>query len=374
MLIAYDSNRTLFTMDFQTLSPLPPGAPTREKQARCVYLAGVGHVGRALLHQLHTLPASGLRLVGACTTRRAVWAAEGLPPAHPFDNGTPPEPTDWRQILTRIEQHPALIFVDATGSPDVARYYPRLMQAGTHIVTSSKRANTFEQAFLDTLLHLSSVHGAHYRYETTVGAGLPIVQVIRDLVATGDRIQAILGCASGTLTYLFDRLDQGVTFSRAVQEAVERGYAEPDVRDDLSGEDVARKFMILARTAGWRVEREAVAVESLVPAGVQAVAREQVLAALEPFDAAWARRAETARRAGHTLRYVGRLAGGQISVGVQAVPTRSALGQLDGTDNLFQIHTERYTQPIIIRGPGAGPDVTAAGVLADILKVARARD
>lgn len=194
-----------------------------------------------------------------------------------------------------------------------------------------------------------------------------MIRVVQDLLVTGDRVQAARGVVSGTMTYLFSQIEQGVPLS----EAVRLGYAEPDPREDLSGEDVVRKFMILARTAGSRVEREEVEVENLVPAELAGGPRETFVESLVAFDREWADRAAAARERGERLRYVGRLREGRIRVGVESVPADSSLGMLKGTDNLLQLTTDRYsTSPLTVQGPGAGPAVTASGVFADILDIA----
>jgi aspartokinase/homoserine dehydrogenase 1 len=341
-----------------------------------LYLAGIGSVGRALLDQVANRPDAplSLHLAGACTSRRAYWLDADTPPSALLQRRIPYEATDWNQILADLtsDRTRPLIFIDATGSPDVARKYPALLQQGIHVVTPSKHANTFEQSYFDELHRLAHTHRASYRYETTVGAGLPVVQSVQDLVATGDEVHTIRGAASGTLTFIFSQLDDGVSFSEAVRTAAERGYTEPDVRDDLSGEDVARKFLILARSAGLRVERGHLAVESLVPPRLQDLDRPAVLDQLSTLDAGWQRRVESAHRQDWVLRYVGHLERGRITVGVRALPRDSAFGRLQGTDNLFAITTDRYADaPLRIQGPGAGPQVTAAGVLADVLKAAR---
>ncbi|MEM6288418.1 MAG: aspartate kinase [Bacteroidota bacterium] len=360
------------------LHPAAPvaGAPT--DPVLDVYLAGVGHVGGALLGQIAALPASGLRLIGACTRRTSAFAASGLDAAAP---DLRPEAADLDALVQTLARHAAArptVFVDATGSPEVADLVEPLLAAGVSVVTPSKLANTRSQDLYDRLRALAAGGRVHYRYETTAGAGLPVVGTVESLVATGDRVRSIRGVLSGTMTYLFGQIERGASFSTAARWAHEQGYTEPDPRDDLSGEDVARKLLILARSAGFKAERTDVEVESLVPPEAASVPVTLVTDALAASDAAWADRVARAEAEERRLRYVGRLEPREgraplLRVGVEAVPAASPLGRLGGTDNLVEITTDRYAaSPIVVQGPGAGPAVTAAGVLADVLAVARA--
>lgn len=327
-----------------------------------LFIAGTGAVGGTLIDEIGRLdhPKYNFDLLGHCNSRQCSWKAEK-------------HPTRWPEIQQKLEAYPSsnIIFVDATGSEEVARLYPQLFAAGIHVVTPSKLANTFGQHFYNQLRDVAQSHGTAFRYETTVGAGLPVISTLEDLQASGDRVTAVSGVVSGTMTYLFERLEAGVPFSKAIVEARKKGYAEPDPRDDLSGEDVARKFLTLAREIGWQIERDDLQVESLIPDALSAVDSDTFLQQLPDYDKGWNRKLQQARDAGRTLRYVGRLADGTIDIGVQEVSQRSPLGQLRGTDNLIRIQSERYRNtPMIIQGPGAGKEVTAAGVLCDIIKAA----
>lgn len=347
----------------------PVTQPQRAASTLNVFLAGVGAVGGALLDQIEAVADPRIRLVGACTTRGSALTPGGLAPAAAREearNGLRP---DWDSILLSLPQ-PA-VMVDATGSAEVASLYERLFEAGFHVATPSKLANAGAQAQFDRLLRLAHDRCLHYRYEATVGAGLPVIRVVQDLLRTGDRLVAAEGVISGTMTFLFSRLEAGVPLSAALREAVDHGYAEPDPRDDLSGEDVVRKMLILARTAGFRIEREAVHVENLVPPELARCSRDAFMDWIGVYDEAWAARAAEAAARGERLRYVAALHDGHISVQVQNVPAASPLGLLRGTDNLLALTTERYaTSPLTVLGPGAGPAVTASGVFADILDIA----
>lgn len=360
-------------------APLPtvslPDVHAAQGATAYVYLAGVGSVGSTLLRQIAARSSDDgpvLHVIGACTHLGAIW--NGDPDAVPLEVPETSGPPNWREILdVLIEEAPRpLIFVDATGSEEVARFYAELLETGVHVVTPSKIANTRSQDYFDRL-EKSRGEATHYRYETTVGAGLPVVQTVHDLCATGDHIRSIRGVVSGTLSFIFNALREGQAFSKAVREAAARGYAEPDVRIDLSGEDVARKFMILARTAGFRLERSQVEVESLVPEELRDLSPEVFRETLASVDPVWQERRQAAAARSAVLQYVGTFEGGAVRIGVEEVDEDDPLGRLEGTDNLIALHTDRYAHtPLIVQGPGAGPEVTAAGVLADVLKVARA--
>jgi aspartokinase/homoserine dehydrogenase 1 len=209
-------------------------------------------------------------------------------------------------------------------------------------------------------------------HEATVGAGLPIIDTYQKLVDSGDRVLRIEGCPSGTLGFLFGEMGRGRRFSEALREARDRGYTEPDPRDDLSGIDVARKALILGRLLGYRGELSSVKVESLVPRGSRRLPLTRFLSQLERWDEAWARRLEDARRRGMVLRYRATASRRSIGVGLKLVETNSATGALLGTDNQFSFTTMRYrANPLVITGPGAGPAVTAGGILNDILQLER---
>ena len=340
-----------------------------------LFVAGIGTIGGRLLEQIRELdhPRYNLKVIGVCNSRRMAWNQHGINLSKVSNEVAEGAPTDWEAIIEQLTQphRHQQIFVDATGDPEVAREYPRLLKNGIHIVTPSKQANTFEQEYFRTLMELSRKHDAHYHFETTAGAGLPVISTIADLVETGDTITEVSGVLSGTMNYLFDELEQGKPFSEIIRKAKEEGYSEPDPRDDLSGEDVARKFIIMARVSGLEVERAELEVESLCPADLSEVDLDQFFEGIAKHDSAWQSKIELAQSKNETLRYVGRLKAGQISIGVESVPKNSPLGQLSGSDNLIEIKSNRYAHsPIIVQGPGAGRDVTAGGVLADVMKIA----
>ena len=213
--------------------------------------------------------------------------------------------------------------------------------------------------------------GTHYLYEATVGAGLPIIQTLRDLRETGDDVTSIEGIFSGTLAYLFNVYDGTRSFSDIVREAKQRGYTEPDPRDDLSGTDVARKLIILGREMGLELEMGDVKLESLVPPGLEQGSIDEFMAALPAHDAAMQQRFESARARGKVLRYVGRLsAEGTATVGVVELDARHPFANIALTDNVVRFATSRYNNnPMIVQGPGAGPEVTAGGIFADLLRL-----
>jgi homoserine dehydrogenase len=267
------------------------------------------------------------------------------------------------------------VVVDATASDAIAARHPHWLARGLHVVTANKRGNGGELARAQAIARL---HGraALYGDSATVGAGLPLLQAVRALVAGGDRIHAVEGLLSGSMGWLFDRYDGMRLFSGFVREARAAGYTEPDPRLDLGGEDVMRKLLILARAAGIPLEARDVAIESLLPASLAHAATDAVDAQLGALDAPLRERYQQAWRDGARLRFVGsfeRDASGacRAKVGLRALPATHPLCGGSGTDNRVAIRSCRYLdQPLVIQGPGAGAEVTAAALLDDVLRIA----
>ena len=272
----------------------------------------------------------------------------------------------------RLDYLPHTVLVDCTASEAVAAHYADWLAAGIHIVTPNKKANSGDYAYYQRLQSARRSGASHYLYEATVGAGLPIVQTLRDLVQTGDDITGIEGIFSGTLAYLFNLYDGRRGFAGIVQDARARGFTEPDPRDDLSGQDVARKLIILGREMGLPLELRDVKIESLVPAELAGGTIEEFTAHLLRHDAAMAERLAAARARGKVLRYTGKLtAAGAATVGLQELEAKHPFANIALTDNVVRFATRRYRDnPLIVQGPGAGPEVTAGGVFADLLRLA----
>ncbi|MEO0557037.1 MAG: bifunctional aspartate kinase/homoserine dehydrogenase I [Bacteroidota bacterium] len=362
------------------LSALHEAFPMRRTRVHVVVI-GTGLVGRRMIEMLAehapTLMADDrihLRLVGLANSRKMTWDTSGLR----LENAIPDlenkgETADLDQLESRLLA-PGLerrIVVDATASEDVARRYVRWLEAGVGVVTPNKKANTVDMDFYRQLRAAAGRREVSYRYETTVMAGLPVVFTLRDLLRSGDRIRHIEGVFSGTLAFLFNQLDAGASFSEAVREAKARGFTEPDPRDDLMGEDVARKLLILARETGRSVERDELVVESLVPPELQEASASAFMEALPDLDAEWATCVAEAHQRGERLAYVGQIDDEGLRVGVKSVAVASPFGGSKGTDNVILIRSDRYTEtPLVVQGPGAGPDVTAAGLLADLINAA----
>src|SRR5579871_4625109 len=272
----------------------------------------------------------------------------------------------------RLDYLPHTVLIDCTSSDSVAAHYAEWLAAGIHIVTPNKKANSGDFGYYQRVQGARRSGGSHYLYEATVGAGLPIVQTLRDLVQTGDEISAIEGIFSGTLAYLFNLYDGSRGFAQIVQDARQRGFTEPDPRDDLSGQDVARKLIILGREMSLPLELKDVSVESLVPADLAAGSIEEFMARLPRYDAMLGERLAAARARGKVLRYTGQLtASGEASVGLRELDVRHPFANIALTDNVVRFQTRRYCDnPLIVQGPGAGPEVTAGGVFADLLRLA----
>ena len=277
----------------------------------------------------------------------------------------------------RTDHLPHAVILDCSASDAVAAHYADWLAAGIHVITPNKNAGAGDWNRYQAIRAAAAHSGARFRYEATVGAGLPIIQTLRDLLDTGDELLAVDGIFSGTLAWLFNRYDGKQPFSELVLEAKALGYTEPDPRDDLSGADVARKLVILAREAGVALSLDDVEVESLVPASLTGASREEFLQRLGETDATMQARHAAAAAHGQVLRYVASLqpardgAHARARVGLVELPVDHAFAHLRLTDNVVQFSTRRYSEnPLVVQGPGAGPEVTAAGVFADLLRVA----
>lgn len=268
------------------------------------------------------------------------------------------------------------IVVDATASEHVAAHHARWLRRGVHVVTANKLGMGADLARARDIAQAQRAGRSRYGDAATVGAGLPLIRSLRELAAGGDRIHSVEGVLSGSLAWLFNHYDGMRAFSGFVREAREAGYTEPDPRIDLSGEDVRRKLLILARAAGLPLHGADVQVESLVPPALANAASAQVDALLSALDGTLRERFQQARRDGARLRFVGRFEvdeAGHVSacVGLRPLPATHALCGGSGTDNRVAIRSCRYdAQPLVVQGPGAGADVTAAALLDDVIAIA----
>lgn len=270
----------------------------------------------------------------------------------------------------RADHLPHAVIIDCTASEAIARLYPSWLNAGLHVITPNKKANTQAMDLYRELRAAVASSQRHYLYETTVGAGLPIINSLRELVRTGDKVLEIEGILSGTLSYIFNTFSSSKPFSKVVLEAKSLGYTEPDPRDDLSGTDVARKLVILAREMGLELELGDVAIDPLLPAELRTGTVDEFLAKLPAHDGAFLDMLKKANDQNQILRFVGRIdEKGKASVGLRAYSKDHAFARLNATDNIVAFRTTRYAQPLIVQGPGAGPAVTAGGVFADILRL-----
>ena len=356
-------------------------------QTLSVGLIGPGQVGQALLKQMFAASPRlragtnlDLRIRAIAGSRKMVCSDLGF--ASDSEALSAYQQSDTALALDQFadsvlaEHLPHALIVDCSASDKVAQHYAGWLARGIHVVTPNKNAGAGDQQRFDLIR--ANAEQAKFRYEATVGAGLPVISTLRDLLDTGDQIESIEGMFSGTLAYLFNRFDGSAAFSALVYEAKKLGYTEPDPRDDLSGKDVARKLVILAREMGLKVSLFDVEVESLVPAVLADASVEEFMRRLPEFDAPMQAKLDTARANQSVLRFVAKLvppaqagARAKLTVSLQSLPNTHAFAHVALTDNIVQFQTARYcANPLIVRGPGAGPEVTAAGVFADVLRIA----
>ena len=342
---------------------------------------GMGKVGQALVRLVLAHGEKlGLQYVGLADSSGLVWAPEGISEdalhellaikergerlaCHPLGQGH----SEVSPISEVVNLEGPALLIDCTASAEITPLLIEARRQGVHVVLANKLPLVGPLADYQDLT--GPAPGA-LRYEVTVGAGLPVIRTLSSLLATGDKIHTIEGCFSGTLGYIFSRLERGVPFSAAVREAWQRGYTEPDPREDLAGWDVARKALILARSVGYKLELSEVSVEHLFPAEMADLKFEDFMNRLPELDEGYGRRLAEAQAEGKTLRYMAQVSKGACQVGLVEVAKQGRLGGLDGPENIIIFHTARYDEtPLSISGPGAGAEVTAAGLLSDILGI-----
>ena len=352
---------------------------------------GKGNIGGALIRQVAErsdalAETSGLRFeyVGICGQSRLTYDPRGLNASLRNSGGLdrllgdsdtgedyPGAPA---MIGRLLDDPPRNLCVIDTTSADMTEAHLACLRRGIPVVTANKKPITDRGAAYDEIQRLGRGNRMRYWYETTAGAGLPVVSTVTELVETGDEVIEIVGCLSGTLGYICSQLDHGRAFSEIVREAKELGYTEPDPRDDLNGMDVARKALILARDIGYRLELDQLEVRGMVSdALLAAPSVEMFMEELPRADAEYAHRVASGRQQGQVLRYVATVGGQTCQVGLESVDRESPVGSLTGPDNIVVCTTKRYREnPLVVRGPGAGPEVTAGGLFGDLIKAARA--
>ena len=352
-----------------------------EYQELNLFLCGTGTVGGRLIAQIaqqrgKLMATRGLKIniVGICRSRTAVFDRGGIDPAawqeRLQSDGIPIDPQRLRDEVLGMNIFNS-VFVDCTASADIAALYGDFFDHGISVVAANKIAASSDYAEYRRLKDLARKRGVKWLFETNVGAGLPIIGTINDLCNSGDRILKMEAVLSGTLNFIFNTLSADVPFSETVRMAKEQGFSEPDPRIDLSGKDVIRKLVILSREAGYEVNQEDVEKHLFIPQEFFDCSEEEFWAKLPSLDAGFEERRRALAAEGKRWRFVAKMEEGRLEVALRAVDSMHSFYVLDGSNNIILLTTERYNRhPMLIQGYGAGADVTAAGVFADIMSIA----
>ena len=345
-----------------------------------IYLTGVGTVGANLLQKIESHSKKlreqervELRLVGVSNSRKMVIDTEGITPGKSVEmlsQGDDSCPACFSDKI--IENNLAnSVFVDCTASEDVSGVYKKLLSANVSVVTANKIASSSSYDIYQELKTIARQNGIKYLFETNVGAGLPIISTINNLVNSGDKIIKMKAVLSGTLNYIVNELSTDKPLSAVIKEAMEKGYSEPDPRIDLSGMDVVRKILILARESGFKVEQKDIVKTGFIPEEyMEAGSVDEFLEKVKGLDASFEEQRQRLEKENKRLRYVASFEDGIAKTGFEEVTADNPLYNLEGSNNMLLVWSEYYKEhPLVIKGYGAGADVTAAGVFADIIRV-----
>ncbi|WP_259066218.1 bifunctional aspartate kinase/homoserine dehydrogenase I [Mucilaginibacter sp. X4EP1] len=351
---------------------------TKTLHAFCL---GTGNIGQTLFKQLNAHTAylqehNGIqvKIAGISNTRKMTFNADGISLDSWKDElEASNEPADLNAFVAKMKSMnlPNCVFIDNTASPKPVEVYEQVFKSNISVITCNKIGNSASYHQYKTFHDTAHRHGVDFFYETNVGAGLPIIRTLKDLMNSGDRIAKIEAILSGTISFIFNNFKGDANFHDVVKEAQEKGYTEPDPRDDLSGKDFMRKILILARDAGYAMEAEDVFIESMLPkACLEAQTVEDFYTALKIEDAHFSNLKAKAAAENKVLRYIGKLENGKAAITLQMVDESHPFFTLSGSDNIISFTTDRYRErPLVVKGPGAGAEVTAAGVFADLINV-----
>lgn len=344
-----------------------------------MFLVGVGGVGGQLIEQVKSQKAYlekkdiEIRICALANSTKMLLNENGLNLDNwqeDLENAT--QPSDFDVLLSFIKLHHVVnpVFVDCTSSQSVPDLYARALNEGFHVVTPNKKANTRDMAYYNLLRENARKNQRKFLYDTNVGAGLPVIENLQNLLAAGDEVNCFQGILSGSLSFIFGKLEEGLTFSQATALAREKGFTEPDPRDDLSGKDVARKLLILAREIGLSLELDDVEIESVLPENFsEGKSVEQFMEILPQLDQKFSIRTKKANEQGKVLRYVGQIEKNKCKVSIIEVDADNPLYKVKNGENALTFYTRYYHPiPLLLRGYGAGNAVTAAGIFADILR------